>query len=247
MKQKKLFFRIALIFILFCFFFSTINVFGIDYNIDVKKDDKFVWKITKLDSSKYENIFYPEKADFKKDDQKKFLITEVDKSTNYWKITYDFWKYTDNPDDFSKNADQENKVYKIYKNPKDQAKKLLLMEDIIGMWVIPTPYINYIEELRDHFDHPLIVLYIEDDTLIAKYSGTPEVPAQYEIEITYDINGVLKILEYFDQNGETFLKIELLEENAIFGYDILIVLGVILVIGLISVIFLRKKIIIYKE
>jgi len=122
-----------------------------------------------------------------------------------------------------------------------------MMEDIIGMWVTPTPYTNYLEDLRDHFDHLGIALYIEDDKLIAKDSANPKFPATYEIELTYEINGVLKVLEYFDQNGDTFLKVELLKENAIFGYDILIVLGVILVIGLISVIFLRKKIIIYKE
>jgi len=244
MKQKKFFFRIALIFILFCFFFSTINVFGIDYTLDVKENDNFIWEITELDEDKYNEIFPFDHANFEKGDQKKFQITKIDKSTDYWKITYDYWKYTDK--DFSENADEE-KVYKIYRDPAEQADKLLMMENIIGMWVIPTPYTNYLEDLRDHFDHKGIALYLEDDKLVAKDSGVENVLPTYEVELTYDINGVLKILEYFDQNGETFSKIELLEDNAIFGYDILIVLGVILVIGLISVIFLRKKIIIYKE
>ena len=244
MKHKKIFFRIALIFILFSFLFSTINVFGIDYKLDVKENDTFIWEITEFDDDKYNSIFAFDKADFEKNDQKKLQITNIDKSTDKWKITYNFWKYTDK--DFSENADDE-KVYKIYKDPDEQADELLLMEDIIGMWVILSPYTNYIEELRDNFDHPLIILYIEEDALIAKFSGNPEIPSQYEVELTYEINGVLKVLEYFDQNGDTFLKVELLKENAIFGYDILIVLGVFLVIGLISVIFLRKKIIIYKE
>ncbi|MFX0187854.1 MAG: hypothetical protein ACFE8A_08970 [Candidatus Hodarchaeota archaeon] len=240
--KKKNFALLTLSLILFNFFFIaifTINASGVEYSIDVNENEIFIWKIEKFDQDTYEAIFVGEKIAFEEDDLRKYQIMDIDKSTEYWKISYYIWDYTDDSSDFEHDADEEEK-YKIYRDPEDQADDILLIEEIIEMWLIPIPYTNYLEDFKDEFDHQIIRVYLEDESLIAKISATEEIPATYEVELTYDINGVMEKLEYYDQNGDEFLEI-VLQKEAIPGYDVILIFGIIIICGTISVIIWWKK------
>jgi hypothetical protein len=240
--KKKSFSLLTLSLILFNFFFIavfTINASGVEYSIDVNENDTFIWKVEKFDQDTYEAIFIGEKIEFEEDDLKKYQIIDIDKSTEYWKISYYSWDYTDDSSDFEYDADEEEK-YKIYRDPEDQADDILFIEEIIEMWLIPIPYTNYLEDFKDEFDHQIIRVYIEGDSLIAKISATEEIPATYEVELTYDVNGVMEKLEYYDQNGDEILEI-VLQKEAIPGYDVILIYGIIIICGIISVTIWWKK------
>ena len=240
--KKKSISLLILSLILFNFFFAAvfmINAFAVDYNIDVNENDTFIWKVDKFDQDTYEAIFIGEKIEFEEDDLKKYQIMDIDKSTEYWKISYYIWDYTDDSSDFEYDADEEEK-YKIYRDPEDQADDILFIEEIIEMWLIPNPYTNYLEDFKDDFDHQIIRVYIEGDSLIAKISATEEIPATYEVELTYDVNGIMEKLEYYDQNGDEFLEI-VLQKEAIPGYDVILIYGIIIICGIISVTIWFKK------
>ena len=240
--KKKSISLLILSLILFIFFFAavfTINAFAVDYSIDVNENDTFIWKVDKFDQDTYEAIFIGEKIEFEEDDLKKYQIMDIDKSTEYWKISYYIWDYTDDSSDFEYDADEEEK-YKIYRDPEDQADDILFIEEIIEMWLIPNPYTNYLEDFKDDFDHQIIRVYIEGDSLIAKISATEEIPATYEVELTYDVNGIMEKLEYYDQNGDEFLEI-VLQKEAIPGYDVILIFGIIIICGIISVTIWFKK------
>jgi hypothetical protein len=240
--KKKSFSLLTLSLIIFNFFFIavfTINASGVEYSIDVNENDTFIWKVEKFDQDTYEAIFIGEKIEFEEDDLKKYQIIDIDKSTEYWKISYYSWDYTDDSSDFEYDADEEEK-YKIYRDPEDQADDILFIEEIIEMWLIPIPYTNYLEDFKDEFDHQIIRVYIEGDSLIAKISATEEIPATYEVELTYDVNGVMEKLEYYDQNGDEILEI-VLQKEAIPGYDVILIYAIIIICGIISVTIWWKK------
>jgi len=240
MGKKKIFFLLALSLILFNFFVVfTINVSGLDYSLDVKENDVYIWKVEKLDEDVYKSIFVGENIDFEEDDYKKVRIDSIDKSTEYWRIIYSYWDYTDDTDDFNNKADDDKSI-KVYSDPKEKADNIPLganeaMDKIANMWLVPTPFTNYIEEFRDEFDHPVIKVDIEDDILIAQISVTEEIPSTYEIELSYDLNGVMEKLVYIDRNDDEFLEI-VLQKEAIPGYDVLLIYGLIIICGIISVV-----------
>ncbi len=232
---KKKIFQLALILILFNYIFLTINVVGVDYNLGINENDTFIWKIEELDDDEYENIFITE-AGFDKDDQKKIEIVNIEETTDKWRITYYIWDYTDDTNDFSEEAD-DDKTKKLYKDPEEQAEKIIDLENFARMWIVPSPFTNYIEEFRDEHDNAFFDVFVDGDMLIMK----PAVEnAEYEIEITYGNDGVAEKIEYVDDDGNTFLKIILLEET-IPGYDVLLIYGLILICGIISVIIWKKK------
>ncbi|MFX1557223.1 MAG: hypothetical protein ACFFC9_08210 [Promethearchaeota archaeon] len=245
MGKKRIFFLLALTLILFnSFVVFTINVSGLEYSLDVNTNDVYIWKIEKFDENVYKSVFVGENPDFEEDDYKKVRIDEIDKSTEYWRIIYSFWDYTDDTEDFNNNADDDKSI-KIYKDPEEKADNIPLganeaMEKIADMWLVPTPYTNYIENFRDEFDNPVVRVDIEDDILIAQISATEEIPSTYEIELSYDINGVMEKLDYTDREGDVFLEI-VLQKEAIPGYDVLLIYGLIIICGIISIIIWRKK------
>ncbi len=243
MRKKKIS-LLVLTLILFNYFsaFFIINAAGADYTLDINENDIFIWKVEKLDQDTYESIFFPEKPGFDEDDSKKIQITDIDKKTDYWRIIYYLWDYTDDTEDFSNDADDERSK-KIYKDPEDKVDDVFSDADPMGtiadMWVVPTPFINYIEEFRDEFDHPVITVYVDDSSLIAKYGV---VTAEYEIELTYGTNGILEKLEYIDIHGDVFVEI-VLQKEAIPGYDVVLFYGIIIICAIISVIVWKKKLV----
>ena len=236
--KRKTYLQIALLFVLFNYIF-VINAVAVDYNIEINENNNFIWKVEEYDEDTYKNIFL-EEADFDKDDQQQIKITNIDTRDNKWVISYDSWDYTDDPDDFSGPPDDE-KIKTVYKDPKDQADEILDLEDIPKMWIVPTPYINYIEDFRDDFDNPIIDISVEDDKLIAKYAIET---AKYEIEIEYGNDGLATEIEYIDADGDTFVRITSVRES-IPGYNLLLIF--LLICGVIGIIIWRNKSIFRKE
>jgi len=216
-------------------------VYSLEYTLDVKENDTFIWKVTDFDEAIYDSIFINDPADFEEDDYTKYKIIEIDKSSDYWKIKYYTWDYTDEIEDFEDSADDEER-YKIYKDPKDQADRILLFEQIEEMWLIPTPYNNYLKGFEEEFDHPIIRVYSDGESLNAKFSANEEIPSAYEIQLTYGVNGVMEKFEYFDQNSNNFLEFTLQKEAIIPGYDLSLILGILVICGLLSLIIIVKKI-----
>jgi len=64
---------------------------------------------------------------------------------------------------------------------------------------------------------------------------------KYQIDLTYGDDGVVSKIEYIDVDGEIFVRIILLEKT-IPGYDIIVILGLILLGGVVSIFFLEKEI-----
>ena len=238
MKKKNIS-LLVLILILFNYF-TIFNAAGVDYSLDINENDILIWKVEKFDQSTYEAIFFPEKADFEEDDSKKIQIVKIDKSTDYWRIIYNFWDYTDDIEDFNSDADDERSK-KIYRDPEDKVDDIFHevdpLDTIAEMWVVPTPFINYIEDFRDEFNHPAINVYVDDSSLIAKWAVEA---ALYEIELSYGTDGLLETLEYIDRQGDEFLEI-VLQREAIPGYDVVLIYGIIIICGIISVIVWKKK------
>ena len=242
--RKKNISLLVLFLILFNYFSAVfiINAAGVEYSLDINENDTFIWKVEKFDKDTYESIFFPEEAGFEEDDSKKIQIVEIDKKTDYWRIIYYLWDYTDDTEDFSNDADDE-RGKKIYRDPEDKVEDIFYevdpMDTIAQMWVVPTPFINYIEEFRDEFNHPAITVYVDDSSLIAKWGA---VTAEYEIELTYGINGILEKLEYIDIHGDEFVEI-VLQKEAIPGYKVVLLYGIIIICGIISVIVWKKKLV----
>jgi len=230
--KKKTYFQLALLFLLFNYFI-VINAVAVDYTLDIDKDSNWIWRVDEYDEDTYKNIFI-EDADFDEDDQQQIKVTDIDNRDEKWVISYDRWDYTDNTDDFSDQADDE-KFKTVYKDPEDQADDVLDLGDIANMWIVPSPYIRYIEEFQDEFDNPIIDVSVEDDKLIAKYAIET---AKYEIEIEYGDDGLAEEIEYIDENGDTFVKITLLRET-IPGYNLFLI--ILLICGVISSIIWRKR------
>ena len=232
--KKKTYVQLALLFLLFNYFI-VINAVAVDYSLDIDKDSNWIWRVDEYDEDIYKNIFI-EDADFDEDDQQQIKVTAIDNRNEKWVISYDRWDYTDNTDDFSEPPDDE-KFKTVYKDPEDQADDVLDLGDIANMWIVPSPYISYIEEFRDEFDNPIIDVSVEDDKLIAKYVQIGRA-VLYEIEIEYGDDGLAEEIEYIDENGDTFVKITLLRET-IPGYNLFLI--ILSICGVISLIIWRKK------
>ena len=230
--KKKTYFQLALLFLLFNYFI-VINAVAVDYSLDIDKDSNWIWRVDEYDEETYKDIFI-EAADFDEDDQQQIKVTDIDNRNEKWVISYDRWDYTDNTDDFSDPPDDE-KFKTVYKDPEDQADDILDLGDIANMWIVPSPYVSYIEEFRDEFDNPIIDISVEDDKLIAKYAIET---AKYEIEIEYGDDGLAEEIEYIDENGDTFVKIVLIREE-IPGYNLFLI--ILLICGVISLIIWRKR------
>jgi hypothetical protein len=230
--KKKTYFQLALLFILINSFI-IINATAVEYTLDIDENTNWIWQVDEYDEETYEDIFI-EDADFDEDDQQQIKITEIDNRESKWIISYDRWDYTDDTNDFSDNPD-DDKIKTVYKDPEDEADDILDLEDIAGMWIVPSPYVNYIEEFRDEFDNPIIDVSVEDDKLIAKYAIET---AKYEIEIEYGDDGLAEEIEYLDEDGDTFVKITLIRET-VPGFSVALVL--ILIFGVIGIIIWRKR------
>ncbi len=230
--KKKTYVQLTLLFLLFNYFI-VINAVAVDYSLDIDKDSNWIWRVDEYDEETYKDIFMKD-ADFDEDDQQQIKVTDIDNRDEKWVISYDRWDYTDNTDDFSDQADDE-KFKTVYKDPKDQADDVLDLGDIANMWIVPSPYVSYIEEFRDEFDNPIIDVSVEDDKLIAKYAIET---AKYEIEIEYGDDGLAEEIEYIDKNGDTFVKITLIRET-IPGYNLFLI--ILLICGVISLIIWRKR------
>lgn len=237
--KKKTYFKVALLLILINYFI-VINAVAVEYTLDIDENTNWIWRIDEYDEETYKDFFVTD-AEFDEDDQQQIKVTDIDNRNEKWVISYDRWDYTDNTDDFSDPPDDE-KFKTVYKDPDDQVDEILDLVDIANMWIVPSPYVRYIEEFRDGFDHPIIDVSIEDDKLVAKYIelGRPG----YEIELSYGEDGLAEEIEYLDENGDTFVKIVLIRES-IPGYNLF--LTIILIIGVISIILWKKKLIFTKR
>ena len=233
--RKSHYIRLAFALILINYIFFTATAVGVEYNLGISENNNFIWNIEELDDDRYEDIFINE-AGFDEGDQRKVEIDKIEETDTKWKISYYSWDYTGNIDDFSAEAD-DYKTKKVYKDPEDQADVIYDMETFAKMWIVPNPYLTYIEEFRDERDNMVFDVSVDDDTLTMKPAREN---AEYEIQIQYGGDGVAERIEYIDDNGDTFLKIVEIEET-IPGYDIVFILGFILLGGLVSIFLWKKK------
>ncbi|MBD3256057.1 MAG: hypothetical protein GF383_13255 [Candidatus Lokiarchaeota archaeon] len=223
-----------LILILFNIFFS-INAVGVTYQVDVNDNDIFLWEVDEYDEDTYENIVSFDTPDYDEDEQMKIQITNIEDKSNKWVISYDEWQYTDDTEDFNEGPNKEDEI-KVYKDPEDKAENIIDIDDIVEIRIVATPFTNYIEDFRDNFDNPVINVFVDDDALVAKYAGET---TQFQIELTFGTNGVVKKIEYVDSEGETFVEINLLEEEIIPGYTPIII--VLIITGFICIIIWKRK------
>ena len=233
--KKNVFLRIVILLSFFSYIFFPVNAVGIEYTLGISDNDIFTWEIEKLDSEIYEDVLLTD-ADFKEDYQSRIEIDYIEESAEKWRIFYFFWDYTGDPRDFEDRPD-DYKTRKVYKDPDDQADKINDLEAFAKMWIIPNPIIDYIEEFRDEYDNDFYDVSVEDDTLRMK----PAVEnIKYEIDITYRDDGVASKIEYIDEDGEVFVRIILLEKT-IPGYDIIIIMGLVLLGGVAGIFLWKRK------
>ena len=233
--KKSHYIQLALALILINYIFFNATAVGVEYNLGISENDNFIWTIEELDDDRYEDIFINE-ADFDEGDQKRIEIDDIEETDSKWKISYYSWDYTDKTDDFGSEAD-DYKTRKVYKDPEDQADVIFDMETFAKMWIIPTPILSYIEELKDEHDNDFFDVSVDDDTITMKPALEN---AEYEIQIKFGGDGVAERIEYIDDNGDTFLKIVEIEET-IPGYDIVFILGFILLGGIVGIFLWKKK------
>jgi len=234
MKKNVILKLISLLF-LFIYIIFPVNVVGVEYTLGISENDSFIWEVEKLDDDLYEEIFLTD-ADFDEGYQSKIEIEFIDEISEKWRVRYYIWDYTSDLRDFEDRAD-DYKIRNVYKDPKDQADKINDLEAFTKMWVLPNPCVEFIEEIRDEYENDFFKVSVEDETLRMK----PAVEnIQYEIDITYSDDGVANVIEYIDVDGETFVKIVLLEKT-IPGYDIIVMLGLILLGGGVSIFFWKRK------
>ena len=233
--RKSHYIRLAFALILINYIFFMTTVVGVEYNLGISENDNFIWTVEKLDDDRYEDLFINE-ADFDEADQKKITIDEIEETNSKWRVSYYLWEYTDDTNDFNEDAD-DYKTKSVYKDPEDQADVIYDMETFAKMWIVPNPYLTYIEEFRDERDNMVFDVSVDDDTLTMKPAREN---AEFEIQIQYGGDGVAETIEYIDDNGDTFLKIVEIEET-IPGYDIALILGFILLGGLVSIFLWKKK------
>ena len=233
--KKNIVLKLITLLFLFIYTFFPVNVVGVEYTLGISERDSFIWEIEKLDDDLYEEIFLTD-ADFDEGYQSKIEIEYIDEVSEKWRVRYYIWDYTEDLRDFEDRAD-DYKIKNVYKDPKDQADKIDDLEAFSKMWVIPNPFVEYIEEFRDEYESGFFEVSVEDDTLRMK----PAVEnIQYEIDITYGDEGVAKVIEYIDVDGEIFVRIILLEKT-IPGYDIIFILVSLLLGGVVSIIFWKRK------
>jgi hypothetical protein len=233
--KKSHYLQLALALILINYIFFTSTAVGVEYNLGISQDDNLIWTIEELDDDRYEDIFINE-ADFDEGDQRKVEIDKIEETNSKWKISYYSWDYTDKTDDFSSEAD-DYKTKKVYKDPEDQADVIYDMETFAKMWIVPNPYLTYLEELKKEHDNDFFDVSVDDETITMKPALEN---AEYEIQISYGGDGIAEKIEYIDDNGDTFLKIVEIEE-AIPGYDIALILGFIILGGIVGIFLWKKK------
>lgn len=231
MKRYYLLFLIILLIYLIIIPFVIAS--DIDYQLGVSKNDDFIWKVNKFDETTY-NKYFSEKADFKQGDSKKYTITNIDEKSDKWVIDFDVWDYTTDEEHFTEDPDKKESL-DVYKNPADQADQIIIIDDILELWVIPTPYSYYLEGLRDNFDDKIINIYVDDTGLDVKYAFSN---IEYEIKITYTLDGVADTIKYIESNGNIFVEINLYRETIV---SYLLFLPLIGIITLVYISFLKKK------
>lgn len=238
MKKFSLSLTIGLL-LLFSLLFSPF-VFSIDYSLDVEEQDEFIWRVDTFKEEIY-NTYFSEEAEFIQGVQEKKSITKIEETSEYWKVSYNYWNYTLNTDKLTEKADSEEN-YRIYKDPAVQANKTLVLDDILNMWLIPTPFPNYLSEYRNNFNVSYIALTTIDDGLRAKYSISR---VEFEIQIQYSINGIAKGIKYVETDGNVFVEISLYRE-VIRAYFMISFLTPPLM-AILYIFFYRKKVLIRQE
>ncbi len=206
----------------------------VTYDVGVAKNDKYIWTVDKYDEMLYLRYF-TEEPGFEEGVQKKVQITEIDERSTSWKVYYSQWDYTKNTDKFNEEPDSE-KIKTVYGDPKDLSEKILTIEDMFNIWIIATPYTNYLDEFVKNFDNELIMVSYDDDILSAKY-GLSHI--EYTLRIKYALEGVAEQIQYVDNDENVFVEINLSREVGIPGYNPLILLAAIF--ASISLIYLSKK------
>ncbi|MHA1291514.1 MAG: hypothetical protein ACTSQJ_02470 [Promethearchaeota archaeon] len=233
--KKQILFQFLLVLLLFNYFF-TFQTHAVTYDLSIEKGDIFIWEVKKCDKSEYEKYFY-EEPDFEEGVQKKIEILKIEERSDNWRLTFNLWDYTHDTDKFEGEADEED-YKKVYMDPKDQADKIYEIEDIVDMWVIPTPFLNYLEEFRDSFENEFFNIYVDESSLYAKYAFSH---IEYEIKITYTYDGVAELIEYINSDNEDFIKISLERETSIPGFYLPIILLSIFIFSLIILILMEKE------
>ena len=233
--RKSHYIKLAFALILINYIFFIATAVGVEYTLGISENDNFIWTVEELDDDRYDEFFFNE-ADFDEGDQKKITIDEIEETNSKWRVSYFLWDYTDNTNDFTEDAD-DYKTKSVYKDPEDQADAIYDMEIFAKMWVVPNPYLTYLEELGNEYDNDFFDVSVDDDTITMK----PDIGnAEFEIQISYGGDGIAETIEYIDDNGETFLKIVEIEET-IPGYDIGFILGFILLGACVGIFFWKKK------
>ena len=112
------------------------------------------------------------------------------------------------------------------------------MEDILDMWVVPTPFINYIEGFRDAFNISQINIYVSGSSISAKYAFES---IKYEIKLTYTPEGIAEFIEYVDEDGTSFVRIALNRELNTTLLLIIIIASVAGLIGILVIVWKKRS------
>ena len=188
--RKSHYIKLAFALILINYIFFIATAVGVEYTFGISENDNFIWTVEELDDDRYEGLFINE-ADFDEGDQKKITIDEIEETNSKWRVSYFLWDYTDNTNDFTEDADDYN-TKSVYKDPEDQADAIYDMEIFAKMWVVPNPYLTYLEELGNEHDNDFFDVSVDDDMLTMKPALEN---AEFEIEIQYGGDGVAEKIE----------------------------------------------------
>jgi len=207
MNKKRIAFIV--IFSIFIFNLNLVSSRAVEYELGVGENDTFIWEVEKYDEKTYAQYF-SEEPDFTQGVSRKYEITNIEEKSEYWEVEYEIWEYTFDTDKFTEDPDDEESK-KIYQSPSDQAEKIYTIDDLLDLWMVPTPLTNYLESFRDDFENEIINLYVDDNgVLTAKYAFSN---IEYEIKIAYTLDGVIETIEYITMDGDKFVKINLYRET----------------------------------
>lgn len=230
MKRRVI---VKIVFLTLCFESLILgNVMGITYDLGVSKGDGFIYTVDNFDKTQY-MTFFLENPPFRKDEQKKQDITSIVEKDEYWNITYDYWDWTSNPNRFLEEAEDVRNII-IYKNAADAANNSYTLEAILEMWIIPVPYINYLQEYVNNYQFQFINVMVQGSGISVKYAFSS---LDYQIMISYTLNGVVETIEYARISSDNvFLTISLSRDVSIPGFNLFISFSIIILVSLITII-----------
>jgi len=220
-NHKQILSILFLTFLIICIFFS-VNVKAQDYNLELKKNDEYVWEIKELNEDKFEFTFNTE-PNFAVGDQIKMVVRDVtDIEGVSWSIVVEFWDYGT---DWTASGELED--LSVSKLPQAYNDNLF----------IPTPVDSYLETALANLPSE----YYFVSTLAIGRQAKSDIDINYRVEKSFDIHGILFSETYFDEVGSIIVKLE--------GTFFLVPLGfsfigfmMIAIISIIAIFFKKNKI-----